>query len=299
MVLSDHRKPHHQSRRATPTDVWDLGGPGWRYVGGCGGETWLCQTGPVAAPIDDAIPYLRRLLEDPAFQTRERIDDRDRVLAEYGRLFHPDNLPTLTAEDFKGFLLYENNRHWQSIHRQGKKLVSDMDRLRNALAILLDESQPISKRLDRMEPANGPKPVPGIGKAVLTPILHVVYPDKYGVWNSISESAMTRLRLWPPFGRGYGFGAQYAAVNTVLVGVADRLATDLWTLDSLWWRIEQEHAPTKHGNTSSSAANASARSQPGRLKGIASMFLCSKCYMSKPVSLQARSEPDLCIDCLD
>ena len=256
----------------------------------------------MAAPIDDVIAYLKRLLGDPGFQTRQMINDRDSVLAEYGRLFGPDNLSRLTAEDFKGFLRYENNRHWWGIHRHERTLVSDMVRLRDGLAILLDEAQPIVTRLDRIEPTVGHKPVPGLGKAVFTPILHVVYPDKYGVWNSISESAMTRLRLWPPFGWGSGFGSRYNAVNTVIKGVADRLATDLWTVDALWWRVEQEHAPEKHsfeGSTSSSSAKTPAGSQVGRLKGAAPTFLCTKCYTSKPVSLRARTAPDLCVDCVD
>jgi hypothetical protein len=256
----------------------------------------------MAAPVDEVIPYLKRLLGDPDDQTRQMINDRDSVHAEYGRLFHPDNLSRLTAEDFKGFLRYENNRHWWGIHRYERKLVSDMDRLRVGLAILLDESQPIATRLDRIEPTVGHKPVPGLGKAVFTPILHVVYSDKYGVWNSISESAMTRLRLWPPFGWGSGFGAKYSAVNTVIKGVADRLGTDLWTIDALWWRVEQDHAPAKHpidGSGSASSAKTSTVSQPGKLKGAAPTFVCSKCYTSKPVSLRARTDPDLCVDCLD
>ena len=255
-----------------------------------------------AAPIDDAIPYLQRLLQDPDFQTRQMIHDREQVHAEYGRLFHPDNLDKLTAEDFKGFLRFENNRHWHSIHRHERKLVSEMDRLRQGLAVLLDESQPIAKRLDRIWPSSGDKPVPGMGKAVLTPILHVVYPGKYGVWNSISESAMTRLRLWPAFGRGFSFGLQYTTVNTVLGGVADRLATDLWTLDSLWWRVEHEHAPTKHsleGAGSPSSTKAQTATGSGRLKGTAPTFVCSQCYMAKPVSLRARTDPDICVDCTD
>jgi hypothetical protein len=254
------------------------------------------------APIDDVMAYLKRLLEDPDFQTRQMINDRDSVHAEYGRLFRPDNLSRLTAEDFKGFLRYENNRHWLGIHRHERTLVADMARLRDGLAILLDEAQPIVTRLDRIEPTVGHKPVPGLGKAVFTPILHVVHPDKYGVWNSISESAMTRLRLWPPFGYGFGFGARYNAVNTVIKGVADRLSTDLWTVDALWWRVEQEHAPEKHpapGSTTPSPRSTPTGSQPGRLKGAGPTFVCSNCFMSKPISLRGQSDPDLCVDCLD
>jgi hypothetical protein len=46
--------------------------------------------------------YLARLLRHPDEQTMQMIADRDRVHREYGRLFHPDNLDRLGAEDLKG-----------------------------------------------------------------------------------------------------------------------------------------------------------------------------------------------------
>ena len=62
------------------------------------------------------------------------------------------------AEDFKEFVLYENNRHWWGIHRHQTKLVQDMPILRQALGVLLDESRPIEKRLDWIVPERGAKP---------------------------------------------------------------------------------------------------------------------------------------------
>ena len=152
--------------------------------------------------------YLRRLLHhnrNPQFA--HMLADGESVHREYGRVFSPKNLHRLGAEEFKEFLLYENNRHWWGIHRHQAKLVSDMDRLRRTLQVLVDESRPITQRLDWIEPSSGSKPLPGLGKAVFTPILHVVYPNRYGVWNSISESATARLRLWPTFPWGSTFGS--------------------------------------------------------------------------------------------
>lgn len=145
---------------------------------------------------EDGMKYLERLIRhntNPQFVRMVR--DGDSVHREFGRLFHPDNLHRLKATEFKEFLLYEHNRHWWGIHRHQAKLVADMDRLRTVLGLLLDESSPIEERLNRIEPTSGPKPLPGLGKAVFTPILHVVYPSTYGVWNSVAESAMQRLNL--------------------------------------------------------------------------------------------------------
>ena len=61
----------------------------------------------------------------------------------------------------------------------------------------------------------------------MTPILHVVFPEKYGVRNSIAESAMRRLGFWPDFAWGSGFGSKYVAVNDRVVSVARELDVDL------------------------------------------------------------------------
>lgn len=245
----------------------------------------------------DPLAYLSRLLRQGDEQTRQMIQDRDRVHAEYGRLFHPDNLHQMTAENFKGFLLYENNRHWWGIHRQQAMLVSDMPRLRKVLYELVDESRPLGERLDWVEPRGGVKPQPGLGRAVITPILHVVYPDRYGIWNSIAEGAMTRLGLWPAFPRGSAFGDQYLLVNEVLKRWADRIGTDLWTLDALWWRVERDHEPTRHqfeGSDSTASytrADRTSRKSPPR-------FTCRVCHLSKPLNLASTTDHQACVDCL-
>ena len=244
---------------------------------------------------DEGIRYLQRLVrnnQNPQFN--QMVNDGGSVHREFGRLFDPDNLHRLTDIEFKEFLLYEHNRHWWGIHRHQAKLVSDMSLLRSVLGLLLDESIPIESRLDRIEPRSGPKPLPGLGKAVFTPILHVVYPEKYGVWNSIAESAMQRLQLWPQFGRGSTFGDNYVAVIKSLNEVASKLDVDLWTLDSLWWLTELEHEPEKHqfagGEGIGSGGSSSRRAK------VRSTFVCSNCFLTKSTSLRS-SDPAVCLDC--
>ena len=168
---------------------------------------------------------------------------RDRVIEVYGALFAPENLDQLTAEAFKSFLLFDNNQHWWGIHRQQATITSDMDRLREAIRILLEESQPIAARLNLLVRSDRPNYVPGLGKAVLTPILLVVYPERYGVWNTISESAMKKLGIWPSFDRGSSFGDRYERLNRTLLRIAEDVGVDLWTLDGLWWAVEQPARP--------------------------------------------------------
>ncbi|NLF77125.1 MAG: DUF1016 family protein [Chloroflexi bacterium] len=179
-------------------------------------------------PIQTLKSYMGSLSELVSHQAREE------VITRYGMLFHPENLGSLTAEEFRSFLLYKNNQHWHGINRQAGVLTEDMDRLRAALSILLDESRPIVERLDELFPRNRPKFLKGLGRAVATPILLVVYPQKYGVYNSISEAGMRMVDLFPDLPYGASFAQEYAAVNNVLLDVAKRLDISLWELDGLW-----------------------------------------------------------------
>ena len=208
------------------------------------------------------------------------VKDRDSVYREYGRILDPANLSRLTDDEFKGFLLYENNRHWWGIHRHQAKLVADMDRLRNTLSVLLDESRPIVHRLDWIESTAAPKPLPGIGPAVITPILHVVYSDRYGVWNSISESAMRRLEVAALQLKGR-VSQEVLAVNSSIHTAATEVGVDLWTIDSIWWLTELEHEPTKHqfegGSSSGSSGFSSRRARVG------ATVVCANCFRSRPM----------------
>jgi hypothetical protein len=165
---------------------------------------------------------------------------RDEVLARYQAIFTPEALSRLTEGEFRDFLLFRNNRHWMGLQRMGPSICSDMDRLRKALGILLDESRPIRERLNQLIPVRGPAFVPRLSRAVLTPILLIAHPDKYGVWNNVSESGLKTLDLWPEFERRAPFGDRYEKLNEVLVRLASAVETDLWVLDALWWRLAPE-----------------------------------------------------------
>ena len=110
-----------------------------------------------------------------------RKEEEKEVIERFGYIFHPTRIDQLSAEDFKSFLLIRNNKHWSSIHRQGGIITSDMDKLRSTLKLLLDEDKPIKERLDQILPKNKPSMIKGLNRAVLTPILLVVYPKKYAV----------------------------------------------------------------------------------------------------------------------
>jgi hypothetical protein len=157
----------------------------------------------------------------------ELVSTREQVFALYRPIFSPEHIPSLTSDEFKSFLYPKNNHHWTSLYRPGLGVASDIDKLRAALAVLLNENRPIRERFPEAL-----RMVTGFGKAIATAILTVAYPDKYGVWNGVSEAALRRLGLWP--------GGRYEEINTVLLRLSSDLKIDLWTLDGLmWWYRSQ------------------------------------------------------------
>jgi hypothetical protein len=186
----------------------------------------------------EALGRLRDLLVTPKPSLERMIKAGPAVRARFQSVFKPDNLMKLTKEDFHSFLIFRNNEHWLGLQRKGPQICSDMDRLRTSLGVLLDESRAIQERLDALR--SGRAAVPGMGRAILTAILLVMYPEQYGVWNNTSQAAMESLDVWPKFDRGESFGRRYAKVNAVLLDIARELTTDLWTLDGLWWAVLDE-----------------------------------------------------------
>lgn len=157
------------------------------------------------------------------------IPARDEVLARYQPMFQVDCVEQLSEDEFKSFLLFKNNKHWTGLYRSQTKMCEDMDRLREGLQRLLDESQPIARRY-----TTAVDMIPGLGRAVATAILTVAYQDRYGVWNNTSEEGMRSVGAWPQFARGLSIGARYEKINEILNQLASDLHVDLWTLDALW-----------------------------------------------------------------
>jgi len=165
-----------------------------------------------------------------------RLAGDQELIAKYGSLFHPSNLNALTREQFKSFLSFKNNKHWWAIHRQGNLITRDMDRLRSALKILLDEKEPIKERLDRLFPRGQPNYIRGLGRAIATPILLVVYPDKYPVYNSKSEAGLKKLGLHPEFW-GEGFGERYVKVRGIICDLVERYDMSLLQIDGAFGQL--------------------------------------------------------------
>jgi hypothetical protein len=108
-----------------------------------------------------------------------------------------------------------------------------MSRLRYCLEILLDESKPIEQRFDVILPKNKPSFIPGLGRAVLTPILMCVYPDKYSVYNRISDQGLemlnkNKIKPTDPFSK------RYTVLNAACNELSVEIKQPLYLIDSMF-----------------------------------------------------------------
>ena len=194
---------------------------------------------------DLALDKFRKILTNPEMKQgmKNIIENRDVVLARYQPIFKLENIPMLTEDEFRSFLYFENNRHWSGLYRKGLAISEDMDLLRESLTILLNSKLPLSERYNKAV-----SKIKGFGKALATAILLVSSPDKYGVWNNTSESALKQVGLWHDLVRAKTPGQQYEQINQLLLQLAADLGIDLWTLDALMWGLlpEDEEHPISH-----------------------------------------------------
>lgn len=150
------------------------------------------------------------------------------VFNKFSKIFSKQHITNFTEGEMKGFLNFKENLHWSNLHRQASNICQDMQLLQKSLLVLVDEEVTIADRL------NQAKQVHGFGQAIISAILQVTYPDKYGVWNKISEEALESLGIFPKFKKD-SFGEKYEVINNLLLSISKQLRIDLWTLDTLFW----------------------------------------------------------------
>jgi hypothetical protein len=183
--------------------------------------------------LRDTIKHIYQELNDSIFrESRDIIHAKDGVINRFRPLFSHNNLNNLTSDEYRSFLRFENNRHWTGLCRAGDRAANDMDLLIAKMKVLTNDELPIAKRYNSM------REIDGVGKAIITAIMQIVFPDKYGVWNGRVENGMKACKIWPDFERRINEGERYEIINNILNDLANKLDIDLWTLDSLWWVID-------------------------------------------------------------
>lgn len=162
------------------------------------------------------------------------------VITKYGTMFSPQNIDKLTAEDFRSFLNFKNNKHWGGLDRLGSVITKDMDKLKKTLKLLLDESVPLDQRIKRIRDKTSPEYLPSFGTAYYTPILLVVYPNKYPVVNTVVKSALEITGIYPAYNSKPEWVA-YLEVREKILELARQNNFSLWKMDSVWWHFVQDY----------------------------------------------------------
>ena len=73
---------------------------------------------------------------------RHIVAKRDEVLDRFGPIFRDPQ--SLTKQDYLDFLSFKNNHHWTGLERLGRRATDDLESLREAITVLVDETKPIA-----------------------------------------------------------------------------------------------------------------------------------------------------------
>ena len=175
--------------------------------------------------FEDAAQKLYELKQDLDSAVTPNPEAQAQVYDRYQSSFRPGQVEDIKEQEIVSFLKYENNKHWTGLVRSKNKITADIGALRAGLSTLVNEDRPLAPRfteaIDRVH---------GMGTAIATAILHVAYPDQYGVWNGTSKGGMKQLDLWPELERGTSIGKQYENINDILNRLAEEIETDLVVL---------------------------------------------------------------------
>lgn len=163
---------------------------------------------------------------------------RRKAYAEFRERFSQDKLVDWEKldEDFRQFLYFKNNLSWTTLYRSGLKALLDLERLWKLLVFVQDESVDVEVRV--RQGLQGAYYCQGIGRNILTALLHTFNPDKYCVWNSRTEDTLEIIRRAPrPTSDA---GKKYVAINNALSQLGAELDTDLTTIDGFMWFISKK-----------------------------------------------------------
>lgn len=138
--------------------------------------------------------------------------------------------------DYRDFLYFKHNYSWTTLYRSGLKPLSNLKKLWKLLTFVQDESISVRRRV--REGLVGRYHCEGIGRNILTALLHTFDPDKYGVWNSRTEHTLALIRRKPRSTSDPGYA--YQLINNELIQLQKELDTDLTTIDSLMWFISKK-----------------------------------------------------------
>ena len=175
-------------------------------------------------------------VNDPTVEARRKAG-----FEKYDNLFKISNIDNMDIEKFRKFFNLSENQHWHGLTQNITLLTSNPKNLKESLKLLLDESKPISERIDKIIYASRESKVKGFGLARISAILHYAYPDKYGAYNIVSLKGLSIIGENPKDldsnWQSLKKGEQYNLVNEKLVELCTTYHISLWAIDWVWWDL--------------------------------------------------------------
>ena len=96
------------------------------------------------------------------------------------------------------------------IHRE--KIIKDMNKLRETIRFLLNESIPVRERINKSLLSGENFYIAGLGQQTVTSILMDLDPQKYATWNTTTNKALKFLGRFPKIPWGSDKGAKYEKI---------------------------------------------------------------------------------------
>jgi len=152
------------------------------------------------------------------------IEQRRKDNKQWKKWIGLDRLKALSDDELKSrFLEYFNEgagRHpFNAVYRD--RIVRDIQRFREGMKFLLDESISVKERLNEILNRDGKYHIEGIGKGLATSILMDLDPQKYATWNNKTNMGLEALGLTPQSTRGDDWGTRYEKVMEVIRHIRD------------------------------------------------------------------------------
>lgn len=157
------------------------------------------------------------------------------VMTKYHPIFQYDAIDESTIEYFNQFLNFKENMHWTGLQRKRPALNENTDQLLKVIKHLLDEGISIHDRLNHITDKKSEYYYKGINKGILTPILLVSNPQKYGILNDVSYKALKMMGFVNQLPKK--IGDRYLTINNILFQLKSTWKIPFWHLDWILWYV--------------------------------------------------------------
>ncbi|MDI3502692.1 MAG: hypothetical protein PWR09_817, partial [Archaeoglobi archaeon] len=157
----------------------------------------------------------------------ERYEERKKVLRMFQQMFSEEGLKEMENKDVFLFLGSRFMRwSWTDLSVNKWEFVEKIDEFKRLIRYMRDETIPVEERIEN---ALKKFKIRNLTPCILSGILFVLHPEKYGVWSSDNERALRLLGRLPKLtGR---VGEDYKRINEKFHELAEELDVDLLKLD--------------------------------------------------------------------